>query len=127
MGRVHYSRGEMEKAIGLFRQVVPVAQQSGDEELLSIPAGALGQTMAVLGHLNESADMLSKAASIFERLSNWTEWISAKAFLGTAVASMGRYREGLAHIYILASHLMSWLTLETAVISFLIVFWVLVI
>lgn len=98
MGRVHYSRGEMEKAIGLFRQVLPVAQQCGDEELLSIPAGALGQTMAVLGHLNESAGMLTKAVTIFERLSDWTEWIQAKSFLGTAVASMGRYQEGLGHI-----------------------------
>ena len=98
MGRVYYSRGEMEKAIGLFRQVLPVAQACGDEELLSVPAGALGQTMAVLGHLNESAGMLTKAAAIFEGMENWTEWIHAKSFLGTAVASMGRYQEGLQHI-----------------------------
>jgi tetratricopeptide (TPR) repeat protein len=78
--------------------VLPVAQECGDEELLSIPAGALGQTMAVLGHLSESAGMLTKAAGIFERLANWTEWIQAKSFLGTAVASMGSYREGLQHI-----------------------------
>ncbi|MGD9008095.1 MAG: tetratricopeptide repeat protein, partial [Desulfobacteraceae bacterium] len=32
------------------------------------------------------------------RLANWTEWIQAKSFLGTAIASMGRYREGLQHI-----------------------------
>ncbi len=98
MGRVHHTRGEMEKAIGLFRQVLPVAQACGDEELLSIPAGALGQTMAVLGHLSESSGMLTKAAAIFERMENWTEWIQAKSFLGTAVASMGRYQEGLQHI-----------------------------
>ena len=94
MGRVHYSRGEMEQAIGLFRQVLPVAQKFNDEELLSIPAGALGQTMAVLGHLNEAAKMLGQAASIFEHTANWPEWIQAKAFRGTAVACMGEYRQG---------------------------------
>ena len=98
MGRVHYSRGEMEKAIGLFRQVLPVAQQFGDEELLSIPAGALGQTMTVLGHLSEGAKMLGQAASIFKNTANWTEWIQAKAFRGTAVASMGHYRQGLEEV-----------------------------
>lgn len=98
MGRVYHTRGEMEKAIGLFRQVLPVAQACDDEELLSIPAGALGTTMTVLGHLNESTGMLTQAAVIFERLANWLEWIQAKSFLGAAVASMGRYREGLQHI-----------------------------
>lgn len=98
MGRVYYSSGEMEKAIGLFRQVLPVAQECGDEELLSIPAGALGMTMAVLGHLNESTGMLTKAAVILERLANWSEWIQAKSYLGVAAACMGRYREGLQHL-----------------------------
>ena len=98
IGRVHYSRGEMEQAIGYFRQVLPVAQEYGDRELLSIPSGAIGQAMAVLGHLNEAKKLLGQAIPLFEQAGNWTEWIQAKGFRGTAIASMGDYGQGLEEV-----------------------------
>jgi class 3 adenylate cyclase/tetratricopeptide (TPR) repeat protein len=98
LGRVHYSRGEMGDAIGYFSQVLPVAQEYGDRELLSIPSGAIGQAMAVLGRLSEAKQLLGQAIPIFEKAANWTEWIQAKGFRGTAVASMGNYGEGLKEV-----------------------------
>jgi class 3 adenylate cyclase/tetratricopeptide (TPR) repeat protein len=98
LGRVHYSRGEMGEAIGYFSQVLPVAQEYGDRELLSIPSGAIGQAMAVLGRLSEAKQLLGQAIPIFEKAANWTEWIQAKGFRGTAIASMGDYGEGLKEV-----------------------------
>lgn len=98
MGRVHYSRGEMGEALEYFKQVLPVAQEYGDRDLFAIPSGAIGQAMAVLGHLAEAKKLLGQAIPMFEKTANWAEWIQAKGFRGTAIASMGDYGQGVSEV-----------------------------
>lgn len=96
MGRVQHTRGKMPEAIRYFEQVLPVAKESNDPELLAIPSGAIGQAMAVLGHLGKCKKLLDQAIPIFEQTGNWAEWIQAMSFRGSAIAGMGNYAEGVA-------------------------------
>ncbi len=98
IGRAHYQRGDMREALGYYKQVLPVAQQSGDEELLAIPSGAIGQALGVQGHLGKGAALMAQAIELFEQSKRWPEWIQAKSFYGPAVAGMGDYAGGLKEI-----------------------------
>jgi len=97
-GRVYYSSGQMHEALSYYDQVLPVAKATGDAELLAIPSGAIGQAMAVLGHLGKSQILLGEAIPLFEQMANWTEWIQAKSFYGSALAGSGAYQQGVAEI-----------------------------
>src|SRR5262249_46692779 len=48
MGRAHYYRGEASQALGFYRQVLAVAKEVGDAELLAVPASTLGQVMLLI-------------------------------------------------------------------------------
>jgi class 3 adenylate cyclase/tetratricopeptide (TPR) repeat protein len=98
MGRVLYSMGLMNEALQYFRQVLPVAQVSGDPELLSIPSGAIGQAMAVLGHLYKARDLLGQAIPLLEKTANWAEWIQAMSFRGAAMGGAGDYTAGVNQV-----------------------------
>lgn len=98
IGRVLYSMGLMNEALGYFKQVLPVAQASGDPELLAIPSGAIGQAMAVLGHVYKARDLLSQAIPLLEKTANWAEWIQAMSFRGAALGGAGDYIEGVNQV-----------------------------
>jgi class 3 adenylate cyclase/tetratricopeptide (TPR) repeat protein len=96
IGRAYYQRGDMREALGYYKQVLPVAQQAADEELLVIPTGAIGQALVVQGHLAKGSAMLGQAIPVFEKMSRWPQWIQAKSFYGAAVAGMGNWKQGLS-------------------------------
>jgi tetratricopeptide (TPR) repeat protein len=98
MGRVYHSCGEMREAIEHYHQVLPVAQESGDPELLAIPSSAIGQTLGVQGHLGKARELLSQAIPLFEQTANWSEWINAMSFNGSAIAGMGKCTEGVTQV-----------------------------
>jgi class 3 adenylate cyclase/tetratricopeptide (TPR) repeat protein len=98
IGRAHYKRGDMREALAYYNKVLPVAQQSGDKELLAIPSGAIGQTLGVQGHLEKGAALLAQAIKLFEQSSRWPEWIQAKSFYGSALVGMGAYQKGLVEV-----------------------------
>jgi tetratricopeptide (TPR) repeat protein len=95
MGRVHYTRGENREAIGYYQQVLPVAQESDDPELLAIPANAIGMVMNVQGRLGKSMALLSQAIPLLEQTGNWPDWIRAVALCGGMLAAMGEYERGV--------------------------------
>jgi class 3 adenylate cyclase/tetratricopeptide (TPR) repeat protein/ribosomal protein L40E len=95
-GRTYYSRGDMREALGYYKQVLPVAQQAADTELLVYPAGAIGQAMTVQGHLEKGSIMLGQAVALFEKASRWPEWIQAKSFYCAAIAGMGNCKRALS-------------------------------
>jgi class 3 adenylate cyclase/tetratricopeptide (TPR) repeat protein len=97
-GRAHYQSGDMREALAYYKQVLPVAQQSGDEELLAIPSGAIGQALGVQGCLEKGAALMAQAIKLFEQSSRWPEWIQTKSFYGSAVVGMGEYQKGLAEV-----------------------------
>jgi tetratricopeptide (TPR) repeat protein len=86
----------MKEALGYYKQVLPVAQQAADPELLVIPTGAIGQALIVQGHLEKGAAMLGQAIPVFEKMARWPQWIQAKSFYGAGVAGMGDWKQGLS-------------------------------
>ena len=51
----------MPTAIGYYRQVLEVAKELGDEELLAIPSSVIGQAMLLQGHYNKAEPLLLQA------------------------------------------------------------------
>jgi class 3 adenylate cyclase/tetratricopeptide (TPR) repeat protein len=98
MGRAHYVRGAQREAIGYFQQVLPVAQESGDAELLALPSSAIGQAMGMQGHLGQAEALLGQAIPLLEQTGNWSEWIRATGFHGLAVTEMGDCAAGVYEV-----------------------------
>lgn len=96
MGRSHYLSGAMPAAIGYYKQVLAVAPELGDEELLAIPSSVMGQAMLLQGHFNKAEPLLRQAIQPLEKTGNWLEWLRAVGFLGIAVTARGNHDAGLA-------------------------------
>ncbi len=96
MGRSHYLSGAMPAAIGYYKQVLAVAPELGDEELLAIPSSVMGQAMLLQGHFNRAEPLLRQAIQPLEKTGNWLEWLRAVGFLGIAVTARGNHDAGLA-------------------------------
>ncbi len=99
-GRAYYQRGDMREALGYYKQVLPVANQADDEELLVIPTGAIGQALVVQGHLEKGSTMLGQSIPVFETMARWPQWIQAKSFYGAAIAGMGDWQQGLSEVQV---------------------------
>src|SRR5262249_50075932 len=80
---------------GYYRQVLAVAQESGDEELVAIPSMAVARVMCVQGHYNKAEVLLKRTIPLLEKVANWPEWISAVGFLATALSARGAYAEAV--------------------------------
>ena len=98
MGRLYYYKGEMGKALGYYQQVLSVAQELGDEELLAIPSTVIGRVMMVRGQFSQAKPLLAQAADLLEKAANWTEWVYTIGFLGGSKALCGQYAEGVTQI-----------------------------
>jgi DNA-binding SARP family transcriptional activator len=96
MGRSHYFRGEMREAVSYLQQVLPMAKELGDDELLALPSSVIGRVMSFQGYVGQARRPLEGAVPLLEKVGNWTEWISTVGFLGMALAACGHYLVGLA-------------------------------
>jgi adenylate cyclase len=95
MGRSHFYAGAPAEAINYFKQVLTVAQESGDDELLALPSSVLGQAMITQGRFDRALPLLSQALDPLARAENWAEWVRACGYLGLALAAQGRYAEAV--------------------------------
>ncbi len=95
MGRSHYLSNAMPAAIGYYKQVLDVAKELGDEELLAIPSSVIGQAMLLQGHYNKAEPLLLQAIKPLEKTNNWLEWLRAVGFLGIALTVRGQRAAGL--------------------------------
>ncbi len=95
MGRSHYLSNAMPAAIGYYKQVLDVAKELGDEELLAIPSSVIGQAMLLQGHYNKAEPLLMQAIQPLEKTNNWVEWLRAVGFLGIALTVRGQRAAGL--------------------------------
>ncbi len=98
MGRAHTTLNDTRAALGYYRQVLPVAQELGDEELMAIPASLLGQLLVKQGHLGHGEQWLTRASPALEKAEKWSDWATTHAHLGLALAGQGRYADGLAEV-----------------------------
>lgn len=96
MGRLHHMANAPREAIGYYRQVLEVAEERGDEEMVAIPSSVMGRAMVSQGYFERALPLLEQAVDPMERLGNVTEWISTQGYLGVALAAVGRHAEGVA-------------------------------
>lgn len=97
-GHLYYYRGQTPEAISYYRQVLPVAQEFGAQELLAVPAYMLGVALAVRGYTRQAEPMLAQAIPPLLRYGDPMEWLRALLFYGHALMAKGQYHEGLAHM-----------------------------
>lgn len=95
MGRVHFTATQMREAAGYFQQVLAVAHELNDHELLALPSSTLGVMLLQQGQYNKAVALLTQASASLEKLGNWQEWVFATCFLGSALSTSGKYHEGL--------------------------------
>jgi class 3 adenylate cyclase/tetratricopeptide (TPR) repeat protein len=96
MGRAHFYRNEPREAIQYYRRVLAVGQQTGDQELMAIPASVLGQVMMLgQGQYGAGGNLLAQAVTALEHTRDWPEWVRAMNYLGLSLASRGQYEAGL--------------------------------
>ena len=97
-GRIHFYRGDMQTAIDYFKQVLPLAQQTGDEELLALPSCLIGTALMAQGNVREAEPLLAQAIGPVERLGEPFEWFRAVGYHGATLIGLGRYHEGIAEL-----------------------------
>lgn len=95
-GLIYFLQNETRRAIESFQQVLPVAQEFQDEDLLTRPATAIGSVMTMQGHFDKAAPLLARALPLLERSGDWSNWVIATGFMGLGLAARGQYAEGLA-------------------------------
>jgi tetratricopeptide (TPR) repeat protein len=96
IGRIHYGANKMPEAIGYFQQVLKVAEELDDPELIAIPSLTIGAVMVVQGHLDKGMALLSKAIPASEQMGKWPEWARAVGHRSYALSMSGDCAAGVA-------------------------------
>ena len=96
VGRIHFMRGEQRDAIACFRQVLAVAQEIGDADLLALPSSVIGRALAMQGRWGQAEPLLAQAVLPLQKLANWYDWVATVEFLAAARAIRGDYARGIA-------------------------------
>jgi serine/threonine protein kinase/tetratricopeptide (TPR) repeat protein len=98
VGRIHFYRGEAREAIGYYREVLPFAKESGDPELMALPACLIGTAMLAQGNMRKAEPLLGQSIAPLEHLGEPFEWFRAVGYHGASLIALGRYREGIAEL-----------------------------
>jgi tetratricopeptide (TPR) repeat protein len=98
MGRIHQARNELSEALQHYREVLPVAQEIGDPELLGFPSNAMGQMLMVQGRVAKSEPLFRQSMTALEQTGHLGYWVEALANHGAALAYMGDYAEGMSEL-----------------------------
>jgi tetratricopeptide (TPR) repeat protein len=98
MGRSHYYKAETRAAIGYYQQVLGVAREFNDQELVITPTNVIGQALIIQGQYGKAKAMLGQVVLPLEKAANWPEWIRAVTFYGYALAANGQVHEGIAEV-----------------------------
>jgi tetratricopeptide (TPR) repeat protein len=98
MGRIHHMGNALPEAVLYYSQVLPVAQEIGDPELLAIPSFAIGQALMVQGRTGKGEPLLRQAMTALEQTGSLSDQVRALIQHGAAIAVLGDYAEGMAEI-----------------------------
>lgn len=96
IGRIHFMRGDHRDAIQYFKQVLAVAQEIGDADLLALPSSVIGRALAMQGRWAQAEPLLRQAVAPLEKLANWYDWVATVEFLAAARSIRGDYAQGIA-------------------------------
>lgn len=98
VGRVYYLAGKTREAIGYFKQVLPVASESKDPDLLTLPGAVIGRAMFMQGHFGKCQQLLEQSIPLLEAAGNHGELLFAFVYRGAARTALGDFTEGSADI-----------------------------
>lgn len=98
IGRVYYLAGKTREAIGYFQQVLPVASESNDAELLSLPGAVIGRALFMQGNFAKAQQLLEQAMPLLEAAKNHRELLFAHIYRGGACTALGDFAGGSADI-----------------------------
>ena len=93
LGRVQFYRGDLKQALLHYREVLPVAQKSGDDELLALPACLIAIALAMQGQMRKAEPLLAQAIAPLDRLGEPFEWFRAVGYRGFVLMALGRHLE----------------------------------
>jgi tetratricopeptide (TPR) repeat protein len=97
-GRIHFYRAETREAMEYYRKVLPVARESGDDELVGLPSCLIGTATLVRGSALEAEPLLAQSIGPMERLGEPFEWFRAVGYHGMSLILLGRYHEGVQEL-----------------------------
>jgi class 3 adenylate cyclase/tetratricopeptide (TPR) repeat protein len=98
IGRIHFMRGEPREAIQYFKQVLAVAKETGDVDLMALPSSVIGRALAMQGRWGDAEALLAQAVAPLERVANWYDYVATVVFLGAARAIRGNCAAGIADV-----------------------------
>ncbi|MFO0580116.1 MAG: protein kinase [Polyangia bacterium] len=94
--RLQVYLGQMARAEGLLRRLLPVAHEFEDQELVAISSVFLGQNLLIQGHPNKGRAILEPVVGSMERLlGKDIETQRAYLYLGNVLSQSGRCVDGL--------------------------------
>ncbi|HTU57119.1 MAG TPA: tetratricopeptide repeat protein, partial [Polyangiales bacterium] len=94
LGRVHFYRGDSQAALSHYREVLPVAQESGDDELVALPSCLIAIALCMQGEMRKAEPLMWQSILPLERLGEPFEWFRAVGYRGFALVALGRCEEG---------------------------------
>ncbi len=97
IGRAHYYRNDLARAVERFQQVLESARDLGDDELLATPATLVGRVMLLRGRFGEARRLLAQAIPLLDKLGDWYEWTATVGFYGMALTACGEHHQGVEH------------------------------
>lgn len=95
LGRMHYLTNRPREAIGYYMQVLPVATELGDMELIAIPSSMLGRVALTQGQFGKATALLSQAVEPLEKTGDSQELAINIGYLGFSLVQQGQYKAGL--------------------------------
>jgi tetratricopeptide (TPR) repeat protein len=98
MGWIHWVRNAIPQSIHYFSQVLPVAQETGDPELLAMSSAAIGIALGLRGEMAKAEPLLRQGMMALEQTGNLIDWVRALVIHGSIVAIMGDFAVGMAEI-----------------------------
>jgi tetratricopeptide (TPR) repeat protein len=98
LGRIHRLRHEFPEALLYYSQVLPVAEEIGDPELLGIPSMDIGQTLLVQGRAGQAEPLLRRAMTALQQTGSLLDQVRALIQHGMAIAMLGDYAVGVAQM-----------------------------
>jgi len=96
LARVTHISSAMPEATKYFSDVLEVAKNLGDPELLVSAYYSTGNALYCQGHFGKAEPLFRQAITRFEQLGDWARWIRAVSLHGGILATTGSYAEGLA-------------------------------
>lgn len=94
LGRVYYFQNNLRQALLSFQNVLEMANDLDDPEMLALPAGVIGRALVLQGHWSKGEPLLRQAMAPLKRAGKMYDYVISVAFIGMAEMARGNYWAG---------------------------------